>query len=237
MKYLIFLTFVKNNMKILSALVFLLFTSINYAQVHEVSGGNIGISLNGGLIMNTPTGAGYGFGGGLTTGFGEVLFPEVSYQFQKETYGLDSLGAEQSAQSNNLGLGLNSKIPIFHFKLGKSSKGECWWLNFKLLIDYKYAWMLSNKANFNFNKANNHGFNFGLGLRPSYSGGHKSRVAWSYFYDVYYHLDLNKNDQLALQETNWKQNGVYFRITILHHTTSDFLKTGIDKKKAYKRKY
>ncbi len=215
----------------------LIFISKVNAQLHEVSGGNVGISLNGGYVMNTPKGSGFGMGGGLTTTFGEVLFPEVFYQFQKETYGSDSLANDLSAASHNLGLGLNSKIPIFHFSLGKSSKGECWWLNFKLLLDYKYAWMLSNKSNFNFEQANNHGFNFGLGIRPAYSGGHKSRVAWSYFYDVYYHLDINKNNQLALQETGWKQNGIYLRLTILHYSTSDFLDNGINKKKAYRRKY
>lgn len=216
----------------------LLFTSIiGFGQAYEKSGGNIGLSFNGGMVMNTPKGTGHGFGAGITRGFGEVLFPEVSYQFQQESYGADTLAIEQTAASNNLGLGLNTKIPLFKVSLGKSSKAECWWLNFKLLLDYKYSWMLSNKSNFAFNKQNNNGFNFGLGIRPQYSGGHKSRVAWGYFYDVYYHMDLNKNNQPALAAGNWKQNGIYFRITILHYSTTDFLENGINKKKAYRRKY
>jgi hypothetical protein len=202
-----------------------------------VSGGNFGVSLNGGYVINRPTGSGFGFGAGLTTSFREVVFPEVSYSYQSESYGADSLATDLGNTSNALGLGLNNKIPVFDISLGKSNKGECWHLLLKLLIDYKYNFMLSQKANFAFEKQNNHGFNFGLGFRPSYSGGHKSRVAWSYFYDVYYHLDLNKNDQMALQQSGWKQNGIYFRLTILHYKTSDFLNNGIDKKKAYKRKY
>lgn len=224
-------------MKSITLLITLLINISIMSQAYEKSGGNFGISLNGGYVLNSPKGNGFGFGAGITRGFGEVLFPEVSYQFQSETYGVDSLNEMQTSTSNNLGLGLNSKIRIFRIKLGKSSKVECWWLNVKLILDYKYAWMLSNKSNFNFNKFNNHGFNFGLGIRPAYSGGHKSRVAWSYFYDVYYHLDLNKNNQMALQENGWKQNGLYFRLTILHYSTSNFLENGINKKKAYRRKY
>ena len=229
--------FVKNNMKkVLTYFSFLIVIS-SHAQVHEVSGGNYGVSLNGGLVMNTPTGKGFGFGAGITTGIKELIFPEISYSYQNESYGLDSSQVELSNTSNFIGLGLNNKIPIFDISLGKSNKGECWHLLLKLLFDYKYNFMLSQKSNFSFEKLNTHGFNFGLGLRPAYSGGHKSRVAWSYFYDVFYHLDLNKNDQMALQESGWKQNGIYFRLTILHHKTSDFLNNGINKKKAYKRHY
>jgi hypothetical protein len=228
-------------MKLKAVFILVLFlttlSSISYSQLYEVSGGNFGVSANAGYILNNPKGAGYSFGGGLTTSFGELFFPEVNYSFQKEGYGSDSSGINLSNSSHQLGLALNNKIQVFTLSLGKSNKGECWHLMFKLLLDYRYAWTLANNSNFAFEKQNDSGFNFGLGIRPSYSGGHKSRVAWSYFYDVYYHLDLNKNNQMALQENGWKQNGLFFRMTILHYKTSDFLSNGFDKKKAYKRHY
>ncbi len=208
-----------------------------YSQLHEVSGGNVGVSLNAGIVKNSPVGSGFGFNGGITTSFRELIFPEVSFGYQSESYGFDSLSNEILNVSNNLGLSLNSKIPIWDISLGKSSKGECWHLLLKVLFDYKYSLMLRQVSTFDFDKQNNHGLNLGVGFRPAYSGGHKSRVAWSYFYDVYYHLDLNKNNQMALQQDGWKQNGLYFRLTILHYKTSDFLNNGIDKKKAYKRTY
>jgi hypothetical protein len=222
---------------IFSIIVFLLSFQFNSAQMNEVSGGNIGLSANGGLILNSPSGAGFGFEAGVTTSFGGMIFPELNYSKRTESYGVDSLNTELSSSSSFLGLGVNNKIPIWSLKLGKSTKGECWWLNFKLLLDYNYRWMLNNTSNFNFTKGNESGLNLGLGLRPAYSGGHKSRVAWSYYYDVYYRLDLNKSKHPEISSESWKQNGLFFRVTVVHHKTSDFLDSGINKRKAYGRKY
>jgi hypothetical protein len=205
--------------------------------MNEVSGGNIGLSANGGLVLNSPEGKGFGFGAGLTTSLGGMIFPEVNFSKRSESYGVDSLGTTRSGSSSFLGLGLNNKIPIWTIQLGKSSKGECWYLGVKFLLDYNYRWALKNTSNFNFTKANESGLNLGIGIKPSYSGGHKSRVAWSYYYDIYYHLDLSKTNHPDISAGSWKQNGLFFRVTVTHHKTSDFLDSGINKRKAYGRKY
>lgn len=205
------------------------------AQLATVTGGNFGISASGGMMMSKPVGDGWGMGVGLTTGFFEVMFPELSYNYNSSTFGLDSTGEEYTNQSHFLGLGLNNKIPFLSIAMGKSKHQECWYLNFKLLVDYQYKFRVGSKSNFNFNQKNESGLNLGIGIKPDYSGADKSRVAWAFYYDVYYHLDLNKSDQPVLG-SSLQQNGLFFRFTVLHYKTSDMLGGG-SKRKAYNRKY
>lgn len=207
----------------------------NQAQLTTVTGGNFGVSASAGFVMNQPQGRGWGYGVGLTTSFFEILFPEVAFSHAVSDFGVDSMNQEYTNQSNFLGLGLNNKIPLFAVAMGKSKHQECWYLNLKLLVDYQYKFRLGSRSNFDFVKANESGLNLGLGIRPSYSGADKSRVAWAFFYDVFYHLDLNKVNQPVLN-SQIQQNGVYFRFTFLHYKTSDMLGGG-SKKKAYNRKY
>lgn len=216
-------------------LVFLLICCNNHAQLTTVTGGNFGVSASAGMVLNQPQGSGWGYGVGLTTSFFEILFPEVAFSHTTSNFGVDSLNQEYTNQSNFLGLGLNDKIPLFSVAMGKSKHQECWYLNLKLLVDYQYKLRLGSRSNFDLAKTNESGLNLGLGIRPSYSGSDKSRVAWTFFYDVFYHLDLNKVDQPTLN-SQIQQNGLYFRFTFLHYKTSDMLGGG-SKKKAYNRKY
>ncbi len=205
------------------------------AQLATVTGGNIGASASGGIIMNKPFGNGFGAGFGVTTSFYEIFFPEIGFVYSSSSFGVDTSGENQVNKSSFLGLGLNNKVPLFSIKMGKSKHQECWYLNFKLLLDYQYKFRLASKSNFDFVEKNESGLNLGLGIRPSFSGSDKSRVAWAFFYDFYYHLDLNKTDQPAMG-TSVQQNGLFFRLTVLHYKTSDMLGGG-SKKKAYNRKY
>jgi len=213
------------------------------AQMHEVSGGNIGVTLFGGGKMNTSSASDIKYsngliaGIGLTTSLAEVIFPEIHYSFASTKYGVDSIGNILENKSNVLGMSLNSKIPVYSLSLGKSSKWECWYMNIKLLLGYNYSINLSNKNNFNYLNKNDQLLEVGLGINPRYSGGHKSRVAWSFIYDFVYRLDFNKNDRFSIEnQSDWKQNGFFFRLTILHYKTFDFL-GGTSKKKSYKRKF
>lgn len=207
----------------------------SFGQLATVTGGNYGLSLSGGLLMNKPTGSGWGGDIGITTSFFEVVFPTINYGYMNSTFGFDSTGREYINKSHFLGLGVNNKIPFFSLRMGKSKHQECWYLNLKLLFDYNYRFRLNQVSSFDYQPRNETGLNFGLGIRPSYSGADKSRVAWAFFYDFYYHLDLNKSDQ-PVMGTSIQQNGVFFRITVLHYKTSDMLGGG-SKKKAYNRKY
>lgn len=207
----------------------------SFGQLATVTGGNFGASATGGMVMNKPMGSGFGVNLGLTTSFYEIFFPEVSFGYSSSTYGVDSTGDDLLNQSKFLGLGLNNKIPIISLKMGKSKHQECWYLNFKLLVDYRYDFRFGNRSNFEFVSKNENGINLGLGIRPSFSGADKSRVAWAFFYDVYYHMDLNKTNQPALGNTS-QHNGLFFRFTFLHYKTSDMLGGG-SKKKAYNKKY
>ncbi len=215
------------------------------SQMHQVSGGNIGLVAFGGMstnkssLENYKTNGGYFFGVGATTSIKNFLFPEIHYSLSDVNYGTnDSLNLNYQNKNQSLGFSLNSKLHFYSLRLGKSTKGECWWLNLKLLAGYNYALHFSNKSNFqSFANQNDSRLEFGLGINPKYSGGHKSRVAWSYFYDIVYRLDLNKNNNFKLQDASgWQQNGIFFRVTILHHKTSDFL-GGNQKKKSYGKKY
>jgi len=220
------------NMKqLLVILCFLPFSP--FAQMNEVSGGNIGLNLSAGSLLMKPSGGGFEQRLGVTSSLAEVIFGDVSIASSQERYTFDSL-PDFTNNVLKLGLSINNKIPIYSLKLGKSNRGECWYFNFKFLLDYKFDKILRTSTNFS--NSNQHGLNLGLGLRPSYSGGHKSRVAWSFFYDVFYHMDLNNSINPAISSENYRQNGVYFRLTVLHHKTYDFLDQGINKKKAYKRK-
>ena len=227
------------TMKNVVLLMFIFLSFNSYSQMNEVSGGNIGLSFFGGGKLNSSStsssySAGLMWGVGITTAIRNIIFPEVSYGSSKTMYGADTLGNALENNSNELGMGINSKIPIYNLSLGKSSKGECWYLNIKFLLDYKYSVNFKNKTNFTYTSQNDHLLNLGIGINPKYSGGHKSRVAWSYFYDVGYRLDLNKNDGFSIDDqTDWKQNGFFFRLTIVHHKTSDFL-GGNKPKKSYK---
>lgn len=216
-------------------LVIVLVCTKNQAQLTTVTGGNVGFSASAGMVLNQPQGSGWGYGLGLTTSFFEILFPEVTFSHTSSNFGVDSMNQEYTNQSNFLGLGLNNKIPLFAIAMGKSKHQECWYLNLKLLVDYQYKFRLGGSSNFNFVEANESGLNLGLGVRPSYSGADKSRVAWAFFYDVFYHLDLNKTNQPTIN-SQIQQNGIYFRFTVLHYKTSDMLGGG-SKKKAYNKKY
>lgn len=216
-------------------LLFLLASISSIGQLTSVTGGNFGASASIGTVMNKPIGNGWGMNIGLTTGFYELFFPEISYGYSSSNYGVDSSGSELINNSNYLGLGLNNKVPLFSIAMGKSKHQECWYLNFKLLLDYRYQFRLKHISSFDYNPQNESGMNFGLGIRPSYSGADKSRVAWSFFYDVYYHLDLNKTNQPAVGGPV-QHNGLYLRFTFLHYKTTDML-GGPSKKKAYNRKY
>ncbi len=213
--------------------------------MHQVSGGNIGLVAFGGLsnnktnLENYSTKGGYFFGVGATTSIKNFLFPEVHYSFSDLNYGNnDSLGLIYQNKTQSLGFSLNSKLHFYSLRLGKSSKGECWCLNLKLLAGYSFALHFSDKSSFqDFSSQNDNRLEFGLGINPKYSGGHKSGVAWSYFYDIVYRLDLNKNNSFNLHNaTGWQQNGIFLRVTILHHKTTDFL-GGNQKKKSYGKKY
>lgn len=215
--------------------VFILIYSGATGQLATVTGGNFGASASFGAIMNKPTGNGWGMNLGLTTSFREIFFPEVSFGMSSSNYGIDSSGSKLINNSNYLGLGLNNKIPLFSIAMGKSKYHECWYLNLKLLLDYQYKFRLKHISSFDYNPQNESGINLGLGVRPSFSGSDKARVAWSFFYDVYYHLDLNKIDQPAIGGPV-QHNGLFVRFTFLHYKTSDML-GGPSKKKAYNRKY
>ncbi|CAG5087825.1 hypothetical protein [Parvicella tangerina] len=220
---------------ILLVLLILAFSFAGNAQLSTVTGGNFGFSASGGLIMNKPFGSGLGANFGVTTSLYELFFPEISLGYSSSTYGVDTLGENQQNKSTFLGLGLNNKVPLFSLAMGKSKHQECWYLNLKLLLDYHYRFNLGSQSNFPFKAANESGLNLGIGIRPSFSGADKSRVAWAFFYDVFYHLDLNKTDQPSMG-TSIQQNGLFFRLTVLHYKTSNMLGGG-SKKKAYKRNY
>ncbi|MCB9188454.1 MAG: hypothetical protein H6600_05000 [Flavobacteriales bacterium] len=224
-------------MKKLDLILFLLLFchAISFGQLATVTGGNFGASASVGMIMNKPTGSGWGTNIGLTTSFYEVFFPEISFGYSSSNYGIDSTGDDLINQSKFLGLGLNNKIPFLSIKMGKSKHQECWYLNFKLLFDYRYDFRFGNRSSFEFISKNENGINLGLGIRPSFSGSDKSRIAWAFFYDIYYHMDLNKTDQPILASTS-QHNGLFFRLTFLHYKTSDMLGGG-SKRKAYNRKY
>lgn len=204
-----------------------------FSQLATVTGGNVGASVSVGALLNQPGGGGFGTSVGLTTGIREIFFPEIDYTFYKANYGEDSQGNSLKNQSFLLGMGLNNKIPIGSIKMGKSNKLECWVLNLKLLLDYKYKIKLSNQSNFGYPSGDEQLLNLGLGMRPWFSGSHKSRVAWTFFYDLYYQFDLNTS---SYSGWNFKQNGVYLRFTFLHHKTADML-GGSSKKKSYNKKY
>jgi len=224
--------------------VFVTIISItSHSQMNEVTGGNIGVSLFGGMKYNTSTSKAYkaptGFllGAGVTTSIAGVLYPEINYAYSKVGYGVDSLANLLETKTNCLGLNLNAKIPAFFFSLGKSSKGECWGVNINLLAGYVYGINFNNRSNFNYINKNDQALEIGIGIRPEFSGGHKSRVAWSYNYELVYRFDLNRNSNFSIENNSgWKQNGLFFRLTIMHYKTSDFL-GGNKKKKSYKRKY
>lgn len=222
--------------KLIRRVFIILILPVSYwGQLATVTGGNFGASISGGLELNSPNGGGFGGSFGITTSFYEVLFPEIDYSYYSSDFGNDNNGDQLVNQSQMIGFGLNNKIPFGSIKMGKSKHQECWYLNLKLLFDYKYQLRIKDRSNFDFNPKNESGFNFGLGIRPSFSGSDKSRVAWAFFYDVYYHLDLNNSYQPTLN-TDIKQNGLYLRFTFLHYKTSDMLGSG-SKKKAYNRKY
>ena len=228
-------------MKSLLFLILMLCSINYYSQMNEVTGGNIGLSLLGGGKLNSSGNIAYSpdilWGVGVTTALGDIIFPEVHYMRSKTNYGINYLGRGLMNNTSTLGIGLNTKLPVYSLSLGKSSKGECWYMNIKLLVDYIYSVNFKNKTNFTYTNQNDHVLSLGLGINPKYSGGHKSRVAWSYFYDFGYRLDLNKNDGFSIgDQTNWKQNGFFFRLTIVHYKTSDFL-GGNKEKKSYKMRY
>lgn len=204
-----------------------------FGQLSTVTGGNVGASISGGYLLNKPAGNGLGLSAGVTTSFYEIFFPEVSYEISRYDLGTDTTGETIAGKDSYLGLGLNNKIPFFSLKMGKSKHQECWYLNFKILFDYKYRLALGSSGVV-LNPKNQSGINLGLGIRPSFSGADKSRVAWSFFYDFYYHLDLNKSEFGTLSDI--QQNGLFFRLTVLHYQTSDMLGSG-SKKKSYKKKY
>jgi hypothetical protein len=221
--------------KLITLLALVMLSLSHHAQLATVTGGNFGASLTLGSVMNKPEGTGFGGDIGLTTSFFEVVFPTVTYGIESASFGLDSSGSDLISKSHYLGFGVNNKVPVGSISMGKSSKYECWYLNLKLLLDFNYRLRLNNTSSFDFVPRNETGLNLGLGVRPSFSGADKSRVAWAFFYDVYYHMDLNKSDQPVLG-TTVQQNGIYFRFTFLHYKTSDMLGSG-SKKKAYNRKY
>lgn len=222
-----------NHNKIVLFALLTCFSLTSFSQLAVVTGGNIGGSLSGGFLKNKPTGSGLEFSGGITTSFFEVFFPEIDFAHETYSLGQDSSGSNIEQKSNYIGVGVNNKFPVGSIALGKSSKGECWYLNLKLLFDYKHRFKIGSSA-LTMNPTNQSGINVGIGIRPTFSGADKSRVAWSYFYDFYYHLDLNKSDFSNI--SGIQQNGFFFRFTLLHYKTSDMLGGG-SKKKAYNRKY
>lgn len=222
-----------NQYKLLFLAVLSFICIFGFSQLAVVTGGNVGGSFSAGYLKNNPTGKGFEFSAGITTSFYEVFFPEIDFAREVYSLGLDSAGSNIEQKGNYIGVGVNNKLPIGSIALGKSSKGECWYLNLKLLFDYKYRFKIGTSA-LNMSPANQSGINLGIGIRPTFSGADKSRVAWSYFYDFYYHLDLNKSDYSNI--SGIQQNGFFFRFTLLHYKTSDMLGGG-SKKKAYNRKY
>jgi len=230
-------------MKYLALLTFSVLCLSGSAQMNEVSGGNIGLTIHAGAETNassldykSPLGMVYGFG--LTTRLADLVFPTVQFESSSLKYGFaDSNTTMFTNRSSSLGLGANFKIPVFSIALGKSNKGECTYLRMKLLVGYNYAINFKDKANFDYVNKNDQQLEFGFGINPRFSGGHKSRVAWNYYFDFVYRFDLNKNNGFTtVNGTDWTQNGFFFRFTVLHHKTSDFL-GGNKPKKSYKKKY
>jgi len=227
-----------------NTLVFLLFFLLKFipAQMNERIGRPFGISAFGGLKMNSSmdgykNSSGFLTGFGVTTSIANVVFPELNYSFSNTSYGEDSIGKNLINKSKSLGFSLNSKISAFYISLGKSSKQECWGLGVKLLLGYNYSLNFKNDFNFNYVNQNDSGLELGLGINPTYSGGHKSRVSWSYYYEIIYRLDLNKNNQFAIDtHSAWQQNGLFIKLTVLHYNTFNFLARP-SKEKSYKRKY
>jgi hypothetical protein len=214
------------------------------AQMHEKTGKNLGVTLFGGLQYThskefaqklKPYSL---FGAGITRSFGDLLFPEVNYTYSKGNYGFsDSLETPFTTINHSLGIGMNTKPTIFRFSMGKSNKGECTWMNIKLILGAQYTFHLKNNANFTINHPNDFFLESGIGVLPKYSGGHKSRVAWSYFIDVVYRWDMTKNTSFSLNEvTGFKNSALLLRMTIVHYRTYDFL-GGNQKKKSYNKKY
>jgi hypothetical protein len=231
-------------MKALLTLLFSLFILSFEAQMHEKTGKNIGLSLYGGLNYTSVKESAIKFkpnhfyGAGITRSFGDIIFPEINYTYGKGNYGLnDSLAEEFINANHSLGLSLNSKLNIFRFSMGKSNKGECTWLNVKLLLGLNYSFHFQNKANFPMSHKNDFFLESGIGILPKYSGGHKSRVAWSYYFDLVFRYDATKNTSFMVNEvTGFRNNALMLRLTIVNYRTYDFL-GGNQKKKSYNKKY
>jgi hypothetical protein len=210
-------------------------------QMHQKKGGNIGVSGLGGLSLTHPDAhsskksMGSVVSLGITRSFRDLLFPEINYSFFTTAYGINGSGENTTVQHHAIGIGLPAKLNFYTLRLGKSNKGECTLLRMNLLLGYYYLHPIKNKTDLGVNFPDEHIFEVGLGVLPQWSGGHKSRVAWSYFMDMGYRLDLNKNAALINSFSGWKTNGVFIRLTIIHYKTMDFL-GGNTKKPAYKQK-
>jgi len=234
-------------MKALLIVFFSFFILSFEAQMHEKTGKNIGMSFYGGLNYTSVKEStlkfnpNYFYGAGITRSFRDIIFPEVNYTSSKSIYGLnDTIGKFDSELVNvnhSLGLSLNSKLTMFRFSLGKSNKGECTWLNVKLLLGLNYSFHFQNKANFPMSHKNDFFLESGIGILPKYSGGHKSRVAWSYYFDLVFRYDATKNTSFMVNDvTGFRNNALMLRLTIVNYRTYDFL-GGNQKKKSYNKKY
>jgi hypothetical protein len=223
-------------------LTFFVLISVSFsAQMHQKKGGNIGVALLGGMVMTKPdidpskSSNGPIMSAGVTRSFRNLLFPEINYTFFKTGYGTSVLGDASVVAHHAIGVGLPAKLNFYTMRLGKSNKGECTLLRLNILAGYYYLHQVKNQPSLGIDFPGEHALELGLGFLPQWSGGHKSRVAWSYFIDAGYRIDLNKNKAIVHSNTGWKSNGAFLRLTIVHYKTVDFL-GGNAKKPAYKQK-